>query len=196
MKNLMKMIIVLMMIGTQVNSLMAQSNSTGIYITAQDYKAGKLTYTDAKNLKLNQFLGGSHISLISDGKKVKLLKADVFGYRINGVNYRFYKNEAYQVLDTAGFTLYSHEQLAPQGKGYTTNASYFFSLNENTPVTALTIANINNSFAGQADFRYSLENYFHSDSDLAIYDRFNKQYEIKYLYFEHQHRTATQHASL
>jgi hypothetical protein len=196
MKNVMKMIVIMMMIGTQVNSLMAQGNNTGIYLTAQDYKAGKLTYADANNLKLNQFLGGSHINLKSEGKKVRLAKAETFGYRLNGVDYRFYHNEPYQVLDTAGFILYSHAQLMPQGKGYVTATRYFFSINHSAPITELTIANINKSFATQTEFRYSIENYFHNDASLATYDKLNKQYEIKYLYFEHQHNAAAQHASL
>lgn len=195
MKNLMKLIAILVVIGTQANGLMAQSR-TGIYLTAQDYKAGKLTYTDAVNLKLNEFLGGKHVNLMSEGKKVSLPKAEVFGYCRNGVDFRFYGNEAYQILDTAGFTLYSHAQLIPQGKGYATITRYFFSVDQLSPVVDLTIANVDTSFAAQTDFRYSIENYFHSDASLATYDRLNKQYEIKYLYFEHQHRATAQHASL
>lgn len=190
------MIIILMMIGMQANSLMAQSNTTGIYLTAQDYKAGKITYANAAGLKLNNFLGGNHISLTSEGKKVRLAKAEIFGYRLNGIDFRFYHNEAYQVLDTAGFILYSRSQLIPQGKGYVTVNKYFYSTTESASVNALTIANISQSFPEQTDFRYSLEHYFVGDADLATYDKLNKQYEIKYLYFEYQHHAATQHASL
>jgi hypothetical protein len=198
MKNLMKMIVILMMIGIQTNSLKAQAgaNTTGIYLTAHDYKAGQLSYTTATHLSLNNFLGGSHIIVLSEGKKLKLAKAEIFGYRVNGTDFRFYHSEVYQVLDTAGFMLYSHAQLMPQGKGYITVNKYFYSTGEATSVNTLTIANICNSFSGQADFRYSVEDYFRGDIDLAAYDKLNKQYQIKYLYFEHQHHAAVQHASL
>ena len=192
------MIVVLMMIGIQISSLKAQesNNKTGIYLTADDYKTGKLSYATATHLSLNSFLGGNHVSLVSEGKKVKLVKAGIFGYRINNTDFRFYQNKAYQVLDTAGFMLYSQAQLVSQGKGYITLNKYFYSTAQCGDVRELTIANICNSFPDQADFRYSIESYFHSDADLAAYNRLNRQYEIKYLYFGHQHHVAAQHASL
>lgn len=200
MKNSIKMIIIMMLIGIQANRLMAQNESVkaGIYLTAQDYKAGKLSYVPevGTKLKLNDFLGGKHISLTSGGKKIRLSKSEIFGYRDGGKDYRLYQNEAYEVLDTAGFTLYCHAQLIPQGKGYTRTENYFYSTGTATPVLNLTIANVYRSFPDQNDFRYSIRNYFHGDADLMAYDSINREYQIKYLYFEHQRAKGTQHASL
>ncbi|HEY9197408.1 MAG TPA: hypothetical protein VIM77_14130 [Mucilaginibacter sp.] len=200
MKNSIKMIIVVMVIGIQANRLMAQNTNAkaGIYLTDQDYKAGKLSYVpDAgKKLKLNDFFGGSHISLIAGEKDIRIAKNEIFGYRCEGKDYRVYQNEPYEVIDTAGFPLYAHVQLMPQGKGYARTETYFFSTDTATPVLNLTIANVYKSFAGQNDFRYSVRNYFHGDADLTAYDSLNREYQIKYLYFEHQHAKGTQHASL
>jgi hypothetical protein len=200
MKNSIKMIIIMMVIGIQANRLMAQNENVkaGIYLTAQDYKAGKLSYVPeaGTKLKLNDFLGGKHISLISGGKKIRLSKSEIFGYRDGGKDYRLYQNEAYEVLDTAGFSLYCHVWLIPQGKGYARTENYFYSTGTATPILNLTIANVYRSFPEQNDFRYSIRNYFHGDADLMAYDSINREYQIKYLYFEHQHAKSTQHASL
>lgn len=201
MKNSIKiMIIIMMVISIQANRLMAQNENVkaGIYLTAQDYKAGKLSYIPeaGAKLKLNDFLGGSHISVTSGGGKIRLSKSEIFGYRDGGKDYRLYQNEAYEVLDTAGFILYSHAQLMPQGKGYAQVENYFYSTGTAMPVLNLTIANVFRSFPEENDFRYSIRNYFHGDADLMAYDSTNREYQIKYLYFEHEHAKSTQHASL
>ncbi|UOE47005.1 hypothetical protein MTO98_21620 [Mucilaginibacter sp. SMC90] len=200
MKNSIKMIIIMMLIGIRANRLMAQNENvkSGIYLTAQDYKADKLSYVpeEGTKLKLNDFLGGNHISLTSAGKKIRLSKSEIFGYRDGGKDYRLYQDEAYEVIDTAGFILYCHVQLVPQGKGYARAENYFYSTGIAAPVLNLTIANVYRSFPEQNDFRYSIRNYFHGDADLMAYDSINREYQIKYLYFEHQHAKGTQHASL
>ena len=200
MKNSIKMIIVTMMISIQANRLGAQNESgkAGIYLTAQDYKADKLSYIPeaGTKLKLHEFLGGKRISITAGGKKIRLSKSGVFGYRDGGKDYRFYQNEAYEVLDTAGFPLYVHTQLIPMGKGYMQIENYFYSTGTTAPVLNLTVANVYKSFRYQNDFRYSIRNYFHGDADLMAYDSVNREYQIKYLYFEHQHTKGIQHASL
>jgi hypothetical protein len=200
MKNSIKMIIITMMISIQANRLVAQNTNAnaGIYLTVQDYKACRLSYVPeaGEKLKINDFFGGKHISVKAGSKKISLLKGNVFGYRDGGKNYRFYQNEAYEILDTAGFPLYTHAQIIPQGKGYTRYEKYFFSAAIATPVLNLTVANVYKSFPDQNDFRYSIRNYFHGDADLMAYDSINKGYQIKYLYFEHQHAKGIQHASL
>ena len=200
MKNSIKMIIITMMISIQANRLVAQNESgkAGIYLTAQDYKADKLSYIPeaGTKLKLHEFLGGKRISITAGGKKIRLSKSSVFGYRDGGKDYRFYQNEAYEVLDTAGFPLYVHTQLIPMGKGYMQIENYFYSTGTTAPVLNLTVANVYKSFPYQNDFRYSIRNYFHGDADLMAYDSVNREYQIKYLYFEHQHAKGIQHASL
>ncbi|AYL94545.1 hypothetical protein [Mucilaginibacter celer] len=196
MKNSIKIIILMVLIGMQAGRVNAQGNETGIYLTAADYKAGKLSYANATNLKLNGFLGGSRVSFTDQGKKVKLKKAGIYGYRVNGADYRYQGNQAYRILDTAGFTIYSRERLVPQGKGYATTIQYYYSVDGASVVNDLTVANIGKSFAGQTEFRYNLEGSFRGDADLAAYDKLSKQYKIKYLYFEQQRHAAQQHASI
>ncbi|MGF7037822.1 hypothetical protein [Mucilaginibacter lappiensis] len=200
MKNSIKVLIAVIVIGIQSIRLHAQNskNTTGIYLTEQDYKAGRLSYVLNENdkLQLNEFLGGKHISLVYQGKKMKLSKSEIFGYRRNNQDFRYLHNEAYRVLDTSGFLLYSHQQLVQQGKGYIPVEQYFYSTSSAAPVLSLTIENIDKSFSAQSEFRYSVQSYFHKDADLITFDKVDNQYEIKHLYFEHKQATGTQHAAL
>ena len=191
MKTSIKVLIVVMMICIQGIRSQAQSakNTNGIYLNEQDYKSGKLSYALDKNdkLQLNGFLNGKYVTLVYQGKKMKLSKNEIFGYRQNKQDFRFYQNEAYKIVDTAGFMLYSREQLTQQGKGYAPVERYFYSVSTVNPVLSLTIENIDKSFLTRTGFRYSVQNYFHRDADLMAFDKADNQYEIKYLYFEHKH---------
>ena len=181
-------------------SLHAQNTKTtaGIYLTEQDYKTGKLSYVLNENskLRLNDFLGGKNIGLVYQGKKMKLSKSEVFGYRQDNQDFRLFHNEAYRILDTAGFLLYKRQQLVQQGKGYVSVERYFYSTDPAKPVLSLTMENIDKSFSAQSEFRYSIQSYFHQDADLIAFDKADNQYAIKHLYFEHNHITGAQHAAL
>ncbi|WP_183560410.1 hypothetical protein [Mucilaginibacter sp. SP1R1] len=200
MKTSIKMLLTILVISMLGVRLHAQTKATvtGIYLTEQDFKAGKLSYVlnEGDKLQLNGFLNGKHVSLIYQGKKIKLSKNEIFGYRQHNQDFRFYQTGVYRILDTAGFTLYSHPELIQQGKGYAAVQHYFYSMDSAKPILNLTIQNICNSFMAQSDFRYNVENYFHQDADLITFDKADNEYEVKYLYFEHKHISMAQHASL
>jgi hypothetical protein len=179
------LIIIIVMAGI---SLMAQTTkeNSGIYLNELDYKAGKLSYILSINNKMliNEFLGGRNVSLIYRGNKVNLAKSEIYGYRRNNRDFRFYLNEAYLILDTAGFVLYSHPKLVQQGKGYKPVDKYFYSISTSATVSELTIGNLWKSFPDQPGFRYTLQSNFREDGDLVQYDEQTRQYKIKYLYFQ------------
>jgi hypothetical protein len=196
MKNSIKILITIAVISLQGMGSKAQSAkvTTGIYITEQDYKSNKLTYPSGGNdkLQLNEFLDGKNINLVYEGKKITLAKDEIFGYRLHNQDFRIYHNEAYHIMDTAGFVLYKRQKLTQQTKGYLPVETYFYSVNLKQPVLGLTIENIWNSFPAQTSFRYSVQNNFKQDADLATYDQHANQYKIKYLYF--QQRQVMAHA--
>jgi hypothetical protein len=188
MKTSIKMFIAVTAISLYGMNLKAQSTQSekGIYLTEQDFKNNKLSYalTSADKLQLNEFLNGKNVSLVYQGKQIKLAKNNIFGYRLNGQNFRFYNNEAYKIIDTAGFLLYSHDKLTQQGKGYKPVDQFFYSVNTSQPILELTIHSLWTSFPDNANFRYSLQSNFSTDGDLMTYDRASNQYKIKYLYFQ------------
>ncbi|MDB4921970.1 hypothetical protein [Mucilaginibacter sp.] len=198
MKNLIKTLIVIAIISLSALRSQAQTSngSTGIYLTEQDYKSHKLTYTlsPTDKMQLNEFLDGKNVTLVYQGKKLTLPKSGLFGYRLHNQDFRFFHNEAYSIVDTAGFMLYKKDKLTQQGKGYMPVERYFYSVNLNQSIHELTIENLWNSFPGQTGLRYSIQNNFKQDADLAAYDKFAHQYKLKYLYF--QQKEVAAHASL
>jgi hypothetical protein len=198
MKNSIKTLTAIAIISLSVLRLQAQTStgSNGIYLTEQDYKSNKLTYTlsPTDKVQLNEFLDGKNISLVYQGKKLTLAKSEIFGYRMHNHDFRFFNNKAYNIVDTAGFTLYKKDKLTQQGKGYLPVETYFYSVNLEQPVQKLTIENLWNSFPTQTGFRYSIQNNFKQDADLVAYDKLSNQYKVKYLYF--QQKAVMAHANL
>jgi hypothetical protein len=188
MKNSIKVLAALVVMLTPGVVLKAQNvkAASGVYLTENDYKNNKLSYVinSPGKLQLNDFLGGKNIKLTYQGKKVKLSKSGIFGVSINNQAFRFYHNDTYKILDTAGFMLYSRQTLTQGTKGYIPAEHYFYSRDIGQPVLDLTVANLWNSFPKDTKFRYSLQNYFHSDSDLIAFDQTENQYKLKYLYFD------------
>jgi hypothetical protein len=198
MKNSIKTLTAIAIISLSALRLQAQTStgSNGIYLTEQDYKSNKLTYTlsSTDKVQLNEFLDGKNISLVYQGKKLTLAKSEIFGYRMHNHDFRFFNNEAYNIVDTAGFTLYKKDKLTQQGKGYSPVETYFYSVNLKQPVQKLTIENLWNSFPTQTGFRYSIQNNFKQDADLVAYDKLSNQYKLKYLYF--QQKAVMAHANI
>src|SRR5580700_608411 len=107
----------------------AQNQSSGLYLTLNDYQNHKLSYTGSP-ISIHEFLGGRYVTVISNGQKLQLEKSKIFGYHDNANNdYRFFNNKAYQIVDTPEFCIYSNEKLVPQasGKGPKPTMVYYFS---------------------------------------------------------------------
>jgi hypothetical protein len=198
MKNSIKVLTAITIISLQALCLQAQNTkgTTGIYMTEQDYKSNKLSYVlgDNDKLRLNEFLNGKNISLNYHGKKLALAKSEIFGYRMNNHDFRFFQNEAYTIIDTAGFTIYGRDKIAQSVKRPKLEHAYFFSVNLTQPVLTLTVANLLNSFPTRTGFRYDIQNNFKQDSDLMAYDKLSGLYIIKYLFFQGNRTMA--HATL
>ena len=90
----------------------------------------------------------------------------------------------YRIIDTTGFYLYSIDKLVQGEKIARPQTVYYFSRRADDPVQELTLANLEQAFAANTDFRYRLEAQFRSDKELIGYDRILNTYKIKYLYRE------------
>lgn len=93
-----------------------------------------------------------------------------------------YNNTPYKIVDTAGFYLYSHEQLVPQGKGYANVKVLYFSMSPNGAMLKLTVNNLDKAYSNNDKFRYALESEFHSDNDLTAYDNYARMYKVKHVF--------------
>ena len=117
--------------------------------------------------------------------KHEFSKRKVYGYRnCQNKTYRFYNNEAYLLIDTAGFYIYYQyrPEESVKGKGLIKKDEYFFSKNANADLQLLTIDNLKNAFPENHRFHYAMDASFRSDKDLIAYDSFTKTYKVKYLF--------------
>ncbi|MDF2434165.1 MAG: hypothetical protein JWP44_3796 [Mucilaginibacter sp.] len=169
----------------------AQKQSTGLYLTYNDYLNHKLSYTADKTnpngnkLLIHEFIGMNKVTVISNGKKTMIPKSGLFGYHdSNGNDYRFYENKAFQVIDTTAFYIYSYDKLIQQGKGPKPTRVYYFSKKTDDKILPLTSENIAKAFPKNAKFRYMVEVAAKTNLKLDAYDNEANEYKIKELYAE------------
>jgi len=164
----------------------AGTQTTGLYLTSEDYINHKLTFeTDGSNgnsIKLNGFFESGNVVVNYNGKKQVLSKNEVFGYRTNNQDYRYFNNTAYKILDIKDFYLYSSLKLIQQGKGPKPVEAYFYSSTVKSAVVPLSIKNLQNTYAENSQFKYMVEAEFSSDNALVQYDAAIKEYKVKYIF--------------
>jgi len=156
----------------------------GIFLTEQAYRDNKPDYVlaDSDRIQFNGLFEGRKLKFTCQGRQIKLEKEKIFGYRYQQADFRLYHRTAYQILDTAGFVLYSKTQLPLRPKISIPEEAFYYSLNEDKKIMPLTLYNFLHTFKKQTEFRYLLSNSFRSDRDLIEYDENEHQYKIKYLY--------------
>ena len=165
----------------------AQQQSSGLYLTFNDYQHHKLSYGNVAKgdkIAIHDFLEANTITVISNGKKQTFSKNEIFGYRKNNKDYRFQDNKVYEIIDTEGFYLYSHDKLTQVGKGPKPVGTPYFSTKANNEIFVLTQENIDRAFASNYKFKNSVQAEFKNDNALNEYDSALKEYKIKELYSE------------
>jgi hypothetical protein len=180
-------IIIIMTLGFIKNSP-AQTQSNRFYLTYNDFVNHKLSYGSDESHKnkivLHNFLQGSNVTLISNGKKQTFAKSEIFGYRENNRDYRFQNNKAFEIVDTEGFYLYKHDKLVQVSKGLRPVSTVYFSKKANAEILQLTQQNIDRAFASNYKFRNMVQAEFKTDNDLNQYDNALNKYQIKELFIE------------
>lgn len=169
---------------------LSQADSkSGIYYTATDYKSGNLQLAgDARDkthkIKLNDFFGSDRIKVKHDGKRYDLSKDSIFGYHDKaGNDYRFYKSHSneYRIVENKSIVIY--EKLLPGNKqtGFKSVPEYFFSKGLTGEIQKLSIDNLKNAFRDNSSMVDAIELNFKSDSDLAKYDMYRKEFKVNYI---------------
>jgi hypothetical protein len=166
---------------------LAQERNEGIYITADDYIIGKLSYQSTQGkrykLRIHTFINTATITIISSDTTTTLLKNNVYGYRDkNKINYRFYNNIAYEIITTSQHIVLYKTTVLTGNKGAQTMDNYFFSATTDFPIRVLNKQNLKNEFAINTWFIAGLDLYFKTDNELLNYDTFYQQYTLHYVY--------------
>ena len=186
MKTIRLLLPVLLMIVFMQSSLAKEK--IGLYLTFKDFLSHKLSYEsdggDGNKINLHDVFGSDKIVVIQNGQKQVLSKNKVWGYRLDGKDYRFFNDEAYRIIDTDGFYIYGHNTPVPAGKGIKESESFYFSLTPESTIKALSIDNLESAFPKDTKFRYKIEGFFKTDNELTAYDNHLKEYKLKYLYHQ------------
>jgi len=181
-----KLMIAIVLIAGFAQRLLAQDQTCGLYLTAEDYHNHKLSYkttgNDGNIVQLNEFLGSRKVVVVYNGKKEVLYKSAIYGYKYNSTDYRYFNNSSYKIIDDKDFYLYSAHKLVQQGKGPKAINTYYFSTTAVADIKPLSIKNLQSTFADNARFRYLLDSQFSTDNSLTAYDSAANEYKVKYLY--------------
>ncbi|MEP6597457.1 MAG: hypothetical protein ABJA71_16000 [Ginsengibacter sp.] len=69
-------------------------------------------------IETDPIIKASKVAARINGKKYLFSKKDFFGYMdCDNKNYRFYKDQSYEIIDTAGFLSYAHPERSIKEKG-------------------------------------------------------------------------------
>jgi len=187
MKNIKLCLAILLLTG---NSVFANLQSTppaagrGLYTSLNDFMNHKISFETSTRIILNEFTASKYVKVVDNGNTVKLAKKDLFGFRDNNnMDYRFYKNELYQILDATYFFIYTHyaSSTVEKGKGNEKKETLYFSVKGTDELQPLTIENLKKAFPDNLKFHDLLDN-VRNDADLIKYDAYTKDIKVNYLY--------------
>ncbi len=164
---------------------------TGIFMTAQDYAANKLSYTvncdsSAHKIKTDCIFSQNHVKVINNGKKIKLNKDSIFGYRnCKQKDFRFYKNDdrEYRIMENKGMVIYVADVRlnSTTGKTFILVPAYFFSRTLSSEILPLNVINLKRTFPENLRFHDSLDVEFTDVNNLSAFDSVHKMYRVNYL---------------
>jgi len=158
----------------------------GVYMSAADFRNSRLTNEadcskEGFKIHLHDFFGNTSSFTISyQGKKTKLQKSEVYGYRdCKDDVYRFYANAAYKLVEAGNIYVYTQARNVAQSKGFKVVNDYFFSIQADGAVIRLTNENLTNACRDNQTFLDLLAN---SRIEVTDYDNNRKTFLINYLY--------------
>ena len=171
--------------------LFAQKEIEGVYLSANDFIIGKLSFSNNRPdkrycLEAKEFLNSPSIRIIKGDSFITLHTDSIFGYRDkNNECFRFYNKRSYRILNpTENLLLYNYNITECLSGNIHNVTSYFFSVNARSPIYPLTIRNLEAAFYKDVHFIELLKEFFSYDDELYAYDRLNMEYFINSIFEE------------
>lgn len=162
----------------------AQNNLGGIYLNYNQLENNKPAYINDRNTKirLNEFLGDYHITVIENGEKQKLLKSDVYAYQApKGVVMLCWNDGQYLLPEKGIIWIYSRDMTIFPGKETRREKRHFYSVSGRDEILRLTILNFKKYFPGKHVFHNFLDAQFRSDSELPLYDDYENKFKVNHI---------------
>lgn len=162
------------------------SNRSGLYLTAQDFINKKLSYSNENTngrykIKVAPLFNKERVRVIQNGEKYDFFQPDLFGYRSENLDFRFFNDQQYKVVDNSFFYMYTRIVSVVEGKVHTQKTNYYFSKLSDGNIMDLTLYNLKKAYPENHKFQDLLDVYFRYDNDLNWYDSFNKMYKVEHI---------------
>ncbi len=182
MKTLKATVILIIIVCTKL--AFGQIDSSGVYLSLDDFKLRKLAYainckTEKHKIKKTNLIDHEFIKVIHNDRAYALKKNEIFGYLDCKVGtYRFIDRKTYFILNpTEDILIYRHEVRQPKRTG----THYLFSRGLDNPPLKLTKENLKEAFSDNAEFKKKIDKVFKKDTQLTRYNRPHKIYAINWL---------------
>jgi hypothetical protein len=169
----------------------ADKTTSGIYLTAEDYQNGKLSFEAAAGsphkLELHDVSDKPYIHVTHGNETQAFEKSQLYGFRDSeGRSYRFVRNQEYQILEAKELYIYSvgSAQDLKSRAAIATAPGYHFSVGASGTALRLTRDNLKKAFPDAHRFHSSLDRTFKGDSELSQYDKSRKTFTVNRLLSE------------
>ena len=169
------------------NVYVQQARTSGIYLSAADFQHGKLTLpvncnVGRSRVRMNDFLGRAHITVIHSGRKYIFLKDTIFGLRsCEGHDFRLFHRRLFEIEELKSVIIYRHIFTESGGgtKGARQVVKYYFSTGIEATILPLTRTALEETFPHNAKLHDLLEAQFHGGrDDVSTYDSFHHMFKI------------------
>ena len=171
--------------------IIAQKEIEGVYLSANDFIKGKLSYSNNRPdkkycLDAMEFQNSPSIKIIKGDSVITFHKDSIFGYRDkNNECFRLYAKRSYRILNpTKNLLLYSFNTAEGIQGNIHIVTNYFFSVNARSPLYPLTMCNLEAAFYKDVHFIELLKEFFRYDDELYAFDPLNKVYFINRIFEE------------
>lgn len=169
-------------------SVKGQIDSSGIYKTADDFVAGKLTFggnrkMDKHRLLLNNFFNRPVITIRHNDTAYNISRSDIYGYRLqNGAEYRIVSRQDLRILNANEYIIIYRRDITHPPSGKTNVTNYYFSVGPYSSVQSLTIKNLKKAFSSNQPFLEEIDGLFKYNTELATYDKQHNMYIINWIF--------------
>ena len=169
--------------------LNAQKVNEGVYLSANDYANGKISYaynSNSKNYKLhaNEIFCTSSMKIKFNDSVKKLSKDSIFGYRDkNNICHRFYNKSEFQIINNSeNLIIYSKSTLEGNSRNKKFVTSYYFSKDAASAILPLTKVNLKTVYLKDLKFQEMINAFFDTDNELVNYDHKTQKYFLNNIY--------------
>lgn len=162
--------------------------TSGVYITAKDYKKNKLDIeadcsNDKDRFERNDYFWTTTFVVIHKGKRVAYQKKDIYAYRdCNNRIWRFYNNQAYQIMEAKSIYIYTTQKIILNDVVVEKDPIVYFSVGPVADIKELTIANLKLAFSDNGIFLNMVQIEPDAEKSVRSYDAEHKMYRVNYLY--------------